>query len=335
MQSCWGNALVREHLDLELFLAETLASFKNIRAKSVPVSRIVLRKGRLSVGIAPEWGAALTRFDLKIGAKKFDILRPASENQLPAPPSLSASCFPMIPYAGRLREGRFEFDGHSIRYPLNALPERHSSHGDGFSRPWALTALERHRAVLDILPTSSAPIQYHCTQSIELAEDRLDVKLTIRNLERRRIPMGVGLHPFFAHRRNATLQAYLPMQWNWDEELMPTHSGPNVRMTEFERGVVGAELPIAVEYCGWNGQAQIEWPAERIQVRLVTRPLLEHVVIWAPTGEDFFCFEPINHATNSFNRCRLRSVDMQPIILSPDESFEQTFTIIVTRVPDA
>jgi aldose 1-epimerase len=301
----------------------------------VPLSCIVLRKGSLSVGIAPEGGAALTRFDVTIGAKKFDILRRASEHPLRTPAALSASCFPMIPYAGRLREGKFEFERHSIHYPLNALPERHSSHGDGFTRPWALTALERHRAVLDILPASSAPIQYHCTQSIELADDRLDVKLTIRNLESRRIPIGVGLHPYFANRRSATLRAHLPVHWNWDAELMPTYSEPNARMTEFERGVAGAQLPIAAQYCGWDGQAQIEWPAERIQVRVLTRPALEHVVVWAPVGEEFFCFEPINHATDSFNLCKLYPLDMQPTILNPGESLEQAFTFIVSHVQDA
>ena len=301
----------------------------------MPLSCIVLRTGRLSVGIAPEWGAALTRFDLAVGATKFDILRPAREHQLGTTPALSASCFPMVPYAGRLREGRFEFHGRLIQYPLNALPERHSSHGDGFTRPWALTMLERHRAVLDILPVPSAPIQYHCSQSIELAEDRLDVRLTIRNLENRRIPIGVGLHPYFAHRRSATLWAHLPVRWNWDAELMPTYREPNARMAEFECGVAGALLPIAAQYCGWTGQAQIEWPAEGVRVQLVTRPALEHVVIWAPIGEEFFCFEPINHATDSFNLYKRYPIEMQPRTLDPDESFEQVFTFIVTLPQDA
>ena len=228
----------------------------------------------MTVGIDPESGGALTRFDLKMGNTRFDILRRASDPKSGAPRALGASSFPMIPYAGRLREGRFEFEGRSIDYPLNALPERHSSHGDGFTRPWALTALERHRAVLELLPAAFAPIQYHCTQSIELAEDRLDVRFRIRNLESHRIPIGIGLHPYFAHRHTATLRAHLPVQWHWDAELMPTYAAPNARSSEFERGVAAADLPIAAQYCGWDGQAQIEWPAERVQVRLLTRPAL-------------------------------------------------------------
>jgi aldose 1-epimerase len=302
----------------------------------VALSCIALSKGRLTVGIAPEWGGALTRFDLKVGNTQFDILRRATEPKSGAPRALGASSFPMIPYAGRLREGRFEFEGRSIDYPLNALPERHSSHGDGFTRPWGLTTLERHHAVLELLPAAFAPIQYHCTQSIELADDRLDVRFSIRNLESRRIPIGIGLHPYFAHRQSAKLRAHLPVQWHWDTELMPTYAAPNARAAEFESGVAAADLQIAAQYCGWDGQAQIEWPAERVQVKLLTRPALAHVVVWAPTGEDFFCFEPINHATDSFNLCQREpsDIDMQPTVLEAGDTFEQSFAFVVSHGED-
>jgi aldose 1-epimerase len=300
----------------------------------VAITCIALSKGRLTVGIDPESGAALTRFDLKMGNTRFDILRRASDPKSGAPRALGASSFPMVPYAGRLREGRFEFEGRSIDYPLNALPERHSSHGDGLTRPWALTALARQRAVLELLPCAFAPIQYHCTQSIELAEDRLDVTFRIRNLESRRIPIGIGLHPYFAHRRTAILRAHLPVQWHWDAELMPTYAAPNARSSEFERGVAATDLPVAAQYCGWDGQAQIDWPAERVQVRLLTRPALEHVVVWAPSGEDFFCFEPINHATDSFNLCKRHPGEMQPTVLEAGGTFEQSFLFVVSQGAD-
>ena len=79
-----------------------------------PVSCILLRNGALSVGIAPEWGAALTRFELRRGPKRVALLRPASRPQPGIPPALGASCFPLIPYAGRLRGGRFDFEGREV-----------------------------------------------------------------------------------------------------------------------------------------------------------------------------------------------------------------------------
>jgi aldose 1-epimerase len=235
----------------------------------------------------------------------------------------------MLPYAGRLREGRFEFEGRTISYPLNGLPERHSSHGDGFTRPWALAKLERHRAVLELIPDESAPIQYRCIQAIELGEDRLEIRFSITNGERRPIPIGIGLHPYFAHRSAATLRAHLPVQWHWDAELMPTYAAPHSHCAAFEAGISGANLPIAAQYRDWDGQAQVEWASEGVQVRLLTNPALQHVVVWAPRGEDFFCFEPINHATDSFNLCNRYLDGTQPTIIEVDGMYEQAFTFVV------
>jgi aldose 1-epimerase len=295
------------------------------------LSCIGLRKGLLSAGIAPEWGAALTSLEIRLGSKRIDILRPARRPQPGVPPALAASCFPLIPYAGRLRGGRFDFDGRTIVYPLNALPEINSSHGDGFTRRWALTQLERHRAVMEILPDPGAPIQYHCARCVEVLDDRVRVGMRIRNLEERRIPLGIGLHPYFANRDGAVLAAELPVRWHWDSQLMPTTREPNSREPQYTRGVAAGQLPVAAQYEGWNGEARIEWPADGVTVRLVTRPALSHVVIWAPQGEDFFCFEPLSHATDSFNLRNSGFADMQPIVLEPGASYEQTFSFIVAH----
>ena len=201
------------------------------------ISCILLSKGPLTVGIAPDWGACLTRFDLRTDARRIPLLRPARDVPPGVPRALGAACFPLVPYAGRLRNGQFDFEGRTVRFPLNAPPERHSSHGDGFTRKWSLTHLERHRAVMEILPEPGAPIRYRCNRTVEVFEDRLDVRMSLLNLEKRRIPVGMGLHPYFANRRGAILRANLPVRWHWDAELMPTHPGENEINPLFQRGI--------------------------------------------------------------------------------------------------
>jgi aldose 1-epimerase len=293
------------------------------------VSSIVLRKGPLSVGIEPAAGGSLTRLDLALGSTRFDILRPAIRGPSPIAPSLNMSAFPLVPYAGRLRNGHFQFEGRSIEYPLNALPEQNSSHGDGFTREWQLTGLERDAAVLRIAPQSSAPIQYECVQTVTVRDDRVEIKLTARNLEARPIPFESGFHPYFAGRSHARVRANLPFRTRWDTQMMPACTGRNELRQEFARGIAAAELPVAAEFGGWNGQAVIEWPTAGVSVELQTRPALGHVVVWAPEREDFFCFEPLSHATDSFNRWRVDPTIRAPRKLMPEELCEQTCAFIV------
>jgi aldose 1-epimerase len=293
------------------------------------VSSIVLRKGSLSVGIEPAAGGALTRLDLALGPRRFDILRPAVRGPSRIAPSLNMSSFPLVPYAGRLRNGHFQFEGRRIEYPLNALPEQHSSHGDGFTREWQLTALERDAAVLRIAPQSSAPIQYECVQTVTVSEHRVEIKLIARNLEARPIPFESGFHPYFAGRRRARVRANLPFRTHWDTQLMPACTGPNELRQEFARGIAAAGLPVTAEFGGWDGQAIIEWPTEGVTVELHTRPALQHVVVWVPERADFFCFEPVSHATDSFNRWHVDPTIRPPRTLMPDETYEQTCAFTV------
>lgn len=115
---------------------------------------------------------------------------------------------------------------------------------------------------------------------------------------------------------------------------MPTICEPNRRNPQFKDGIAATALPVAAEYCDWPGEARIDWPADGVSLRLVTRPALGHVVIWAPVGEDFFCFEPLSHATDSFNRpgpvesCQGSSTGA--IVLEPGATVEQAFDFIVS-----
>ena len=52
--------------------------------------------------------------------------------------AMSWGCFPMVPFAGRLRRGNFGFAGHDYSMPANLGP--HAIHGTGFTRAWDVEA---------------------------------------------------------------------------------------------------------------------------------------------------------------------------------------------------
>ncbi|HEV7614089.1 MAG TPA: hypothetical protein VGO37_19590 [Steroidobacteraceae bacterium] len=299
-----------------------------------PISGIYLRDGAITVGIAPECGGALTRFEVRRQGMAVAVLRPAIAPEAGSHCALGASSFPLIPYGGRLRQGRFEFDGRRYQFPLNALPERHSSHGDGWIRPWTLDHLGRRDAVMSLEADEAAPFQYRCTQTIAIADDRVSIELSARNLSSQRIPMGFGLHPYFANRSDARLKAALPVRWLWDEELMPVRPEVNPDAAGFLRHRRVSELPVTAEYADWNGRATIEWPTMHLRVELETQPALKHAVFWMPKGQDFFCFEPLAHATDALNGHPMRPPAEDFVVLEPDATATQRFDFVIS-FPDS
>lgn len=299
-----------------------------------PLNGIFLRDGAITVGIAPDCGGALTRFDVRTRDSVVNVLRPATARHPANRCSLGSSCFPLVPYGGRLRQGRFEFEGRSHQFPLNALPERHSSHGDGWTRPWTLRHLERRRAVMSFEADESVPLQYRCDQSVSIAGDCVSIQLSAHNLSAHRIPVGFGLHPYFADRGHAIIKAEVPAQWRWDQEMMPVSIEGNPDAERFRRGQPVSELPITAEYADWSGRAVIDWPKTQLRVDLKTSPPLSHVVMWMPTGEDFFCFEPVSHATDALNRQAAQRQAGDFRIVEPNATAEQRFDFFVS-CPDS
>ena len=242
---------------------------------------------------------------------------------------LGASNFPMLPYCGRLCEGAFRFNEQLFRYPLNALPERHSSHGDAWTRRWTLDYLDHRRAFMTLEEDAQAPLRYECTQEVMVDPNGVHVCLTIRNASPHPIPVGVGIHPYFANRRLALVTASLPLRWQLDGELLPVSLVDNPDAPTLLRGQPVTEMPIVCEFAGWDGAATIEWPTLGVRVRVETAPALTHAVLWVPQGEDFFCFEPMSHATDALNGHDGRPPGEDFVVLEPQAVHKQRFAFVV------
>ncbi len=98
-------------------------------------------------------------------------------------------CYPMAPFAGRIRDGRFTFRGRSIALPANLPP--HAIHGTVFERPWDVAGPDR--LAIDLGP--DWPFAGRVEQHVELRPDGLTATLVLDAAEP--MPATVGWHPWF------------------------------------------------------------------------------------------------------------------------------------------
>lgn len=105
-------------------------------------------------------------------------------------------CYPMVPWAGRLRRGRFVFDGNRYALPTNF--GGHAIHGVGFSRPWQVDSLGADSAMLSLeLPEDRYwPFGGTATQAIQMRSDGLDLHLAVQTGDQP-MPSVLGWHPWF------------------------------------------------------------------------------------------------------------------------------------------
>lgn len=110
--------------------------------------------------------------------------------------TIAWGCYPMVPWAGRIRHGRFRFDGRPHALPVNF--GGHAIHGVGFSRPWQIDRMDAASAMLSLaLPRDRYwPFGGVARQLIRLQENNLRLSLSVQAGEQA-MPAVLGWHPWF------------------------------------------------------------------------------------------------------------------------------------------
>ena len=97
--------------------------------------------------------------------------------------------YPMAPWAGRIRGGRFSFNGVTHQLPLAAPP--HALHGVVLDRPWQVVGPDTISIEMD----ERWPYRGRVSQRFSVTEDGLDVAMTLEADEPQ--PAVIGWHPWF------------------------------------------------------------------------------------------------------------------------------------------
>ena len=298
---------------------------------------IILSAGNLTVGICPAGGGSISRFFWADGASTVELMRSADKvaiaEALAGDPRGMAS-FPLVPFSGRIASGRYTFEGREFLLPPNFPPEPHAIHGDGWKAPWKVESTTPNS--LDLSFAHEDPkngIRYTAAQTFSISDTALEVKMSITNTGDTNIPVGLGLHPAFVKTPKATLTAGVTGVWLSDKLQLPTHVAPIPDEWDFSIGRVMSELIIDNNFADWDRSAKIRWPEWDTTVEIKSSPELGKLVVFCPSGEDFFCVEPVSNVADGFN---LRNNDVEGTgthILVPNETYSGTvrFTASVGR----
>jgi aldose 1-epimerase len=144
---------------------------------------LVMRAGDVSLTVDPRQGGRMA--SLRIGGQEVLL----TEGWGP----IRWGCYPMAPFAGRIRDGRFAFRGRDVQLPLNLPPD--AIHGTVFERPWEVGRATEDHVVLTTDLGPAWPFRGRVTQSIWLGQGGLDATLRLEAEEP--MPASLGWHPWF------------------------------------------------------------------------------------------------------------------------------------------
>jgi aldose 1-epimerase len=204
-------------------------------------------------------------------------------------------CFPMAPWAGRVRDGRFRWAGVERQLPLRLPP--HAMHGTVLDRPWEVVAADERRTTLRIELGPDWPWAGHAVHELELWPGRLDLRLEVHT-GGEPFPASCGWHPWF--RRPVALDLDATSLWRRDESGIPTGElVPAPTSTE------------ALDDCltGLRQPPRLRWPDG---VELEVRSTCEQWVVFTEP-EHALCVEPQTGPPDALNLAP-RVVGPEPLV---------------------
>ncbi|MDF4003057.1 aldose 1-epimerase [Luteibacter sp. PPL552] len=258
---------------------------------------IALSNGRLRLQLVPEVGGGVARLDWWTDDGLVPLMRPRVEaSGAPAHPGdpNHLACYPLVPWSNRIGGRGFTHAGCRVDLAPNRHDDPYPIHGTAWQRSWSVENHDAHMARMTLEDASPGGYAYHATLRYALSEDTLDVRLRVINTGSRALPFGIGLHPFFARRPGVRLRAPATGVWlNDGQSPMPTELASVPSCWDFGRSLPLPPGGLNHAFTGWTGDATIEWPTERLALHVAAE---DHVyVLYVPEGEDFFCFEPVDH----------------------------------------
>jgi aldose 1-epimerase len=286
--------------------------------------------------IEPKVGGSFLTFSTRIDDRWVAIMRstPADFKT-----SSDTASFLMAPYPNRVRDGTFTFEGRS--YSLR-FPEKHAIHGDVRNRPWQVETCGAHRATLrfrsEDFPDINYPFPFSVTQSFEITDGRLLVQCTIRNEGSGSMPAGCGYHPYFnraltEESENVSLRfktegiypsvGDIPLPTGMARPLLPLEDFSNLRPLDVELDAC---------FAGWDGNAEMVWPASKVSVAMNAGPALSHLVLFSPPGKPYFALEPQSQMTDGFNFFARGERETGVTVLPPGGELAVWFSLTVTKL---
>jgi aldose 1-epimerase len=258
---------------------------------------LTLRAGELEVQLPPAIGGSIARFDRRVGERVQPLLRAADADSSDV---LEAACFPLVPFANRIRNGAFTCDGREIRLSPNMAGDPSPLHGQGWLAAWDVIDAGEAHAILSFHHAAGQwPWNYEATQSFALDPQGLSIALSCRNLSRERMPCGLGFHPYYPCTSETVLDTEVASAWTIDAAVLPVANVPATGRYDLRaRRICGQGLDNGFD--GWGGTATITWPGEDASLRLSSADA-GRFQVYSPAEGGLFVAEPVQNANAALN----------------------------------
>jgi len=288
--------------------------------------------------VFPARGFNCASFQVLDGDEQVELLWKAEGFESGAARPTSSGIPLLFPFAGRLAGTSFEFEGR--RYELNAGdPLGNAIHGFACFRPWKVSERSASRVVGTFRAADFGaeildhwPSDFLLTAEYRLQGSALQLELTVENTGDRRLPFGLGTHPYFRVPLGSAGTAdgcvvSVPATTYWElKGMLPTgRKLPLPEERELVEGRLFSEMKFDdvlsdLEPTSGRHTATIADPESERRLVLEFDQAFPECVVYTPPHRQAVCIEPYTTVPDAFSLAA-RGILAGLLTLEPGEVF--------------
>ncbi|MEN6537905.1 MAG: aldose 1-epimerase [Bryobacteraceae bacterium] len=319
-------------------------SARKVTVDSIEVVRLSDGARGIEVSIVPSIGN--NAYQMVANGKDFFWSPFKSLADFKAKPANCGNPF-LAPWANRLDQDAFFANGKkfSLNPELGNLPRDPNGrpiHGLLRFAPWEVVSMKADASGAEVTSRfefwrypelmAQFPFAHTLEMTYRLKDGALEVETAIKNHSTEPMPVAIGYHPYFrlhdtprdAWKVHLAAREHLMLS----EQLIPTgERKPN----PFPDPVSLSQTSLDDVFTGLvrdaSGRATFFVEGGKEKLSVVYGPKYSVAVVYAPSGRDFICFEPMAAITNAFNLAH-SGVYKELQSIAPGGEWRESFWII-------
>ena len=234
----------------------------------------------------------------------------------------------LFPFASRVENGQYSFDGAEYQIEINELDRNNALHGFVYDKEFQIVnqhiesdttslILEYNETKL----TKGFPFTYKIQLEYILQKDSLELKVNVLNTSSKTFPFTIGWHPYFisSDLYNSILKFDSDTKVLFDKELITLDT--EMYNSNSEIKIEGKKL----DDCYFLNSNIIEFDTPNYKFKLTSNSEDIFLQVYTPPKENVIAIEPTTGISNSFNN----KIGLKT--LEPNKEFAISWQLKVTN----
>ena len=246
------------------------------------------------------------------------------EDVSPLPYSSTYASSILFPFANRIKDGVYTFEGKTFQFPINETGNNNALHGLVFNKTFNVVdqkETENFASITFEYVENNASIGFPYTYTLQLQyiikKNSVDINVWVKNTDSHAFPFTLGWHPYFVSSDlfNSTLHFDSNKQIAFDSRCITT--GVNTIENESVFEVKDKQLDDC--FILNSNKTQFNTPNHKLQISTSSKE--NFLQIYTPPKANTIAIEPTTGVSDSFNN----KIGLQT--LKPNETYEINWNV--------